>query len=76
MLAPILYEPAYIAFCEGSHFLLALALSSVAAVPILTIWSRVTREPIHTIPTFLLLWCSLVISWFSHIIADALNWGF
>lgn len=76
MLAPCQYGLEYITYCEALHYLLALGLSLAAVVPILTIYLLARREPGDTPPSFLLFFISSAVSWFSHIIADALGWGF
>jgi len=70
------YGPEYIVYCETLHFLLALGLSSMVAVLILTIFSRVKLERGVTPPSFLLFLISSAVSWLSHITADTLGWGF
>ena len=76
MIALCHYGLEYIVYCETMHFLLGLGLSLAAAVPILTIFSRVRPGLGDTPPSFLLFFISSALSWLSHITADTMGWGF
>lgn len=76
MIALCQYGLEHIVYCETMHFLLGLGLSLAAAVPILTIFSRVRLELGDTPPSFLLFFISSALSWLSHITADTIGWGF